>query len=94
MSPNKSYKEKHSNIAREVKHLVTSGSLERIVIEIISYIFSFQKKRNESNPLCNFENEAIILTEVVKRLNSLPNREREDSLIKLTTLLGLRKKLE
>jgi predicted transposase YdaD len=45
-------------------------------------------------PLCNFENEAIILTEVVKRLNSLPNREREDSLIKLTTLLGLRKKLE
>ena len=45
-------------------------------------------------PLCNFENEAIILTEVIKRLNSLPDREREDSLIKLTTLLGLRKKLE
>jgi len=31
---------------------------------------------------------------VVKRLNSLSDREREDGLIKLTTLLGLRKKLE
>jgi hypothetical protein len=45
-------------------------------------------------PLCNFENEDIILKEVIKRLNFLPNRERDDGLIKLTTLLGLRKRLE
>ena len=44
--------------------------------------------------MCKFENEDIIIKEVVKRLNSLPDREREDGLIKLTTLLGLRKKLE